>query len=1126
MRSVTLHFFIIIFLGFIGILSAQSQEVLYYCRGEEVRLRLDPTAIAIELLEGSEEAVGVELERTAAEILYWNPEVDRYALRLDSAESARQLTARKQAGVKTFPVYVPVDGGKPVWCFGEVIVCWESEIPEAVIMASFSGMDLEVINRSQFDPTVFLAAYTDDKNRDVFELASSLSREPHVLWAEPNLYGGHSLAANDPYRGNQTYLDIIHADQAWAVTTGSPDVVVAVLDEGIDLDHPDLVGSFYVNPDEIPDDGLDNDGNGFTDDVHGWDFFENDNSPLPTGSLEINAHGTAVAGLIAAVQGNEEGITGLAPDCLLLPVRVFSGSTYGGNFQTAEAIRYAANYADVINCSWSGQSPSNDLMSAIDFALSNGRQGKGCVAVFATGNGGYPVSFPASYAWTVAVGETDENDLRNEGSNFGENLTLTAPLAAWTTDNSGPGGFDSPDLDYTDQFAGTSSSTPLVSALAALLFSINPDLSGAEAVMGLLTGLDSPMTGIVPNDLFGRSPELGYGRLNAERSVLVANTSLDDRLEPNDSPGIAPTLTSGYYPWLFMNGSVDYYSLEAVAGKPLLCTVQYLSFLGDLNIYLKDESGGLMAIPTETISENNRSQTIEFTPPASGKYYLMVCPATGGKFPYTLRVKTTKPDDSYEPNQTMPQAKILIPGSGKTYQGLVLNDDDLYCVYVGEGEYIYALISFDQSQGNLGLQILDSLGGVVRSSDNLSYGEQVDPYMASIYDSYYIKVFSSTGDTNREYSLHLAVTSTPPIDGPGNDDSFEENDTPSSAKTVSTVFYPNLSLDDTDGENTDFYRFTVPDRKRPRITVGWNGLPDINLKLYPNTIQATTSTEPLAKSTFTLQDLESISIPSIPSATEYWLEVYRKNSTGQSPYRLAIEVLDPLDPCVAFFRLCEGEAGAVFQEGAIRDWRGPLSSHQAVAYNGIGGWVVGPASTSHPGSDGIALDCSGGGLYFPGNGDRGELNLGDHDFSLWARVKVQESGQRVIAGIPGVWEFLARSDNTLDFVANGTPLLNGTGPSVQSTQWQSIACVWDKTNNMVHIYASNDQDWFEKSTSTLGISLSGSGFFHLGSTLAGSAGAGWVEQVRYYDSALTSEELRRFSIMDPLSGHSQWALFD
>ncbi len=1125
MRSATFRF-ILFFLAFTSISSAQNEEVFFRCRGKKVFLRLAPSFMAIESSQGKEDSVNFLLEEEVVEPLYWSPTEGRYVFHYESREFVQRIASNKSVVSKTFPVYLPVDGEKPLWCFGEVIVRWEDETPEATIQSVFAGLGLEVKSQSLFDPTVFLTTCPENGERDAFEMAEILSSDPHVLWAEPNLYGGQSLSSSDPYRGNQTYLDIVHAGQAWAVTNGSPDVVVAVLDEGIDLDHPDLMDNIYENPKEIPGDSEDNDGNGYVDDLNGWDFFDNDNNPRPIGELPINAHGTAVAGLIAAVQGNNEGISGLAPGCKILPVRIFSGSTYGGNFKAAEAIRYAATLADVINCSWSGESTSNDLMSAIDFAVSSGRRGKGCVVVFASGNGGNPVSFPASYTWTVAVGETDENDLRNQGSNFGENLTLTAPVAAWTTDNSGAGGFDSPDLDYTNQFTGTSSSAPLASGLAALLFSANPDLSGAEAVMALLSGLDTPMTGITPSDLFGRSPELGCGRLNAGRSVLIADTSLDDRLEPNDCPGVAPTLTRGFYPWLFMDGSEDYYRLEPAAGTKLQCTVQYLSFLGDLNMMLREESGGVVATPTETLTENTRTLTLEYTPPSSGKYYLMLYPTTGEGFPYTLRVDVMGSDDTYEPNQTRSQAKIIAPGSGKTYQGLVLNDDDYYSVYTDEEQYLYALLSFDQSQGNLALQILDPQGNVVRTSDNNSYGEQVDPYQAASSDPLYIRVYSSSGETNREYSLHLAISSTPPIEGSGNDDSFEDNDTAATATAISTVFQPNLSLDDTGGETTDFYRFTVPGRKRLRVTTGWNGLPDIDLNLYPSGIMASTATEPVARSMFRLQDLESVSIPSIPTATEYWIEVSRYDSVGQSPYRLAVEVLDPLDTCVAFYRLCEGVIGTPFQGEAVRDWRGPLMSHHPSAYSGIGNWVEGPSPFSHPGSDGIALDCSSGGLYFAGNGARGELNLGDHDFTLWARVKVQEGGERIIAGIPGVWEFLARSDNTLDFNANGIPVLNGAGPTVQSTQWQSLACVWDKTNSLLHIYLSDDEDWLEASASISGITLSGSGLFHVGSTLGGSGGAGLVEQVRYFDSALTSDELRGFSIDEPIAGQSRWALYE
>lgn len=1124
MRSVIL-LFLVIFLAFAHYSFAQGEEVIYTCRGHEVRLWPVSTALAIESPTEEAESFNQIAEGSGVETLFKNPDEGRFAFQFRSEQVVDQLVRSKSSAARAFPVYLSEGGTLPVWTYGEVTVRWRPGTLKTEIDSLLSTMGLEVRSQSRFDPLIYLLTTSVDEEIDAFQVAASLSSRPQVEWAEPNLYGGQTLATSDPYRGNQIYLDIVHAEEAWTLTKGNPDVVVAVLDEGIDLNHPDLVENIYTNPDETPGDLVDNDGNGFTDDVQGWDFYESDNTPIPTGESSINAHGTAVAGLIAATQGNGQGISGLAPECTLLPVRVFNGSTYAGNFLASEAIRYAATFADVINCSWSGDNSSNDLMSAIDYAVSNGRDGQGCVVVFASGNGGNPVSFPGSYAWTVAVGETDSNDLRNPGSNYGDNLTLTAPLAAWTTDLSGSGGFDSPDPDYTDLFTGTSSSAPLASALAALLISANPGLTGVEVVLGLINGLDAPMTGIAPNDPYGKSPELGYGRLNAGRSLLQVENIHNDRLEPNDIPGVAPTLKQGYYPWLYMEGGNDYYHLEAVAGQTIHCTIQFLSLLGSLNAWLKDEAGGLVASATETETGDAHTLSIEYTPSTSGVYDLLINTSSGRQLPYTLQIQLASEDDTYEPNQTLNQAKLLVPGSAKTYSNLVLNDDDYYRVDVDEEQYLYALLSFNQNQGDLGFQILDSVGGVIRSSNNVSYGEQVDPFMATTTSPYYIRVFSSTGGFNREYSLHLAITSSAPIEGSGNDDPFEENDTPSGASSISPSFHPNLSLDDTGGETSDFFRFSIPARKCLRVTVGWNGLPDIDLNLYDSQILAATDVDATARSTFRLQDVESVSIPAIPQAKEYWLEVFRYNSTGQSPYRMAVEVLDPVDNSVAFYRFCEGAIGTPFQAGAIRDWRGPLLSHQAVAYAGIGNWVEAPNSSACPGSDGVAVDCSGGGIYFEGNGDHGELDIGDHDFTLWARIKIQGSGERVIAGIPGVWEFLAGSDNTLDFTTAGSPRMNGSGPALQSTEWCAAACVWDKTNGLLHLYTTSGQDWLEASTSITGVSLTGSGLFHIGSTAGGSKGAGLMEQVRYFDSALTSEELRRFSIYDPPAHQSHWPLY-
>ncbi|TSD05572.1 MAG: peptidase S8/S53 subtilisin kexin sedolisin, partial [Parcubacteria group bacterium Athens0714_12] len=131
---------------------------------------------------------------------------------------------------------------------------------------------------------------------------------------------------NDPKFSEQKALNDIKITQAWDMTRGSKDVVIAVLDSGVDIAHLDLKNNIWINKGEIPNDGIDNDKNGYVDDVNGWDFVDENNDPNPKFSLNFTEvglnHGTIISGLIAAQGDNGEGMTGVCPNCKIMPLRV------------------------------------------------------------------------------------------------------------------------------------------------------------------------------------------------------------------------------------------------------------------------------------------------------------------------------------------------------------------------------------------------------------------------------------------------------------------------------------------------------------------------------------------------------------------------------------------------------------------------------------------------------------------------------------------------------------------------------------------------------------------------------------------------------------------------------------
>ena len=177
------------------------------------------------------------------------------------------------------------------------------------------------------------------KSHSTITVANALNDQPGVTWAQPNFIQKIELySVNDPLYGDQWHLENtgqggtgtvvdadVDAESAWADQTGNPDITIAIIDDGVDTGHEDL--DIYTNPDEISGNGLDDDNNGYVDDVHGWNFFDGNNNP--DADYENN-HGTACAGVAAAKGDNSIGVTGIAYGSKILPVKISGG--VDGNF--------------------------------------------------------------------------------------------------------------------------------------------------------------------------------------------------------------------------------------------------------------------------------------------------------------------------------------------------------------------------------------------------------------------------------------------------------------------------------------------------------------------------------------------------------------------------------------------------------------------------------------------------------------------------------------------------------------------------------------------------------------------------------------------------------------------------
>jgi subtilisin family serine protease len=299
--------------------------------------------------------------------------------------------------------------------------------------------------------------------------ARRLSRLPSVRWVEPNRrYRASSVAApSDPLFARQWALRSARVPAVWSTATGG-DVTVAVVDSGIDGSNPDLAENLWTNPGEMAANGLDDDANGFVDDVHGADTVSHDGQPA-----DGLGHGTAVASLIGARGDNGLGIAGVAWRVRLMPVKVLHDSGWGTTVTLITGLRYAlANGARVINLSVNGTEPSQALEEAIRQA-----EAQGALVVTSAGNDGvnrdrvasYPASIPSPAVLTVA--SANRAGGLGSGSAYGAAVDIAAPGE----------GIIAGDLNggFTTQ-SGTSFAAAYVSGAAALLAAARPSATGAE----------------------------------------------------------------------------------------------------------------------------------------------------------------------------------------------------------------------------------------------------------------------------------------------------------------------------------------------------------------------------------------------------------------------------------------------------------------------------------------------------------------------------------------------------------------------------------------------------------------------------------------------------------------------
>lgn len=462
-------------------------------------------------------------------------------------EMTSKVRGRRAMSTAVRPaVFEDAESGLLRLVYKEIMIRLRKGVPARIRDQILRKHGFGIRSKSRFVPNQFVVKHKSGRRvgADLLSIANDWAEMEEVAFSAPNFVSEYHRSAKAPIpkineeqwhlwnRGiyvGQTTGEDVNARGAWRTTLGRPGVVVAVLDDGIDVDHPNLKSRIARHPD--PHDA---------NDVCGRDFFIPEDHPehynprpkvfqYPYDRMHGNdIHGTPCAGVVSAA-GKTAHVNGIAPRCKILPVKIFHADDLASDARVADAIRYAASVASVISCSWGGP-PSPDIELAIQEDAAEARDGRGVPVFCAAGNDGTRgVDFPAAYDHAIAVGASTDQAKLADYSNTGPEISVVAPSSGgvsgiFTTDvsvahrgfntgNDEAGGADGLD---TNDFGGTSSATPLAAGVAALVLSVNHKLTRKEVQDVLEQTADKIGTGYGRN---GHSPRFGYGRVNAAKAV-------------------------------------------------------------------------------------------------------------------------------------------------------------------------------------------------------------------------------------------------------------------------------------------------------------------------------------------------------------------------------------------------------------------------------------------------------------------------------------------------------------------------------------------------------------------------------------------------------------------------------
>jgi subtilisin family serine protease len=406
---------------------------------------------------------------------------------------------------------------------GEIVVAMElgtSKSNAASVLDQFNwqglfaqqGVELSSVlmkaDRGSFR-SIALVLLSLPEGTEVFEVMKKLEGKSGVLWSSPNFYfegDPREFIPNDPDYAAQYHHPLMKNDLAWDITLGSPSIIIAITDDGVELTHSDLAPNIWVNTGEIPGNGIDDDGNGYIDDVNGWDFSNGNNNPNP--DQPSHSHGTHVAGIAAARTNNAIGVAGVAGHSTIMPLQFYNNITWTAAMIN-ETFTYATdNGAKIVNTSYNIDGWVGDpvFTAGLQYLYD-----AGVLHLNSAGNNSQLNPPRQAFQQTLLVASTDAADIKSSFSNYGNGIDISAPGSS--IGSTFPG-------NLYAFLSGTSMATPNAAGAAALIWSANPTWTRDQVAAQLLATADN-IDAANPT-LVGL---LGSGRVNsyaALTSVLAA----------------------------------------------------------------------------------------------------------------------------------------------------------------------------------------------------------------------------------------------------------------------------------------------------------------------------------------------------------------------------------------------------------------------------------------------------------------------------------------------------------------------------------------------------------------------------------------------------------------------------